>query len=160
MALMRRIPQLRARFDEQGIKPKNEFAAGLFIEGGGGLLLRGGMLPQGIVRAASGEAMLSDEALGDGLALVGFGRDPDEHLSPETRALWAAHGGQVVHFCQRAEAVYRGVRTFEDLDNRIVSGSRLYGWCAVARPDRTILHDGPVADAERLVRESLLRLGS
>jgi 3-(3-hydroxy-phenyl)propionate hydroxylase len=29
------------------------------------------------------------------------------------------------------------------------------GWCVVVRPDRTILHDGPVAEADRIVRESV-----
>jgi 3-(3-hydroxy-phenyl)propionate hydroxylase len=29
------------------------------------------------------------------------------------------------------------------------------GWCAVVRPDRTVLHDGPIADAERIVSQTI-----
>jgi 3-(3-hydroxy-phenyl)propionate hydroxylase len=159
MKLLRAIPPLRTYFDELGVKPKNEFGEGLFVSGHA-RLRRGSLLPQGFVRAPSGEAVLSDDALGSRLALVGFGRDPDETLSPEARAQWAAHGGGVVQFCQRGEAVHRSARAFEDLDNRIVPGGAPYGWCAVVRPDRTILHDGPIADANRLVRESLALLGA
>ena len=48
---------------------------------------------------------------------------------------------------------------FQDVDNCIIPPGTP-DWCAVVRPDRTILHDGPVADANRLVRESLALLGS
>ncbi len=33
------------------------------------------------------------------------------------------------------------------------------GWCLVVRPDRTVMHDGPLEEAERLVTESLTLLG-
>ena len=33
-------------------------------------------------------------------------------------------------------------------------------WCLVVRPDRTVMHDGPVEAADRLVRESLALLGT
>jgi 3-(3-hydroxy-phenyl)propionate hydroxylase len=33
-------------------------------------------------------------------------------------------------------------------------------WVAVVRPDRTIVHDGPAAEADRIVRESLALLGT
>jgi 3-(3-hydroxy-phenyl)propionate hydroxylase len=112
------------------------------------------------VRAPTGEVVLSDEALGGGLTLVGFGRDPQEVLSPEMRGRWSAHGGDMLQFCVRGETVHRSARAFEDLDNRLVPGGAPYGWCAVVRPDRTILHDGPIADAERLVRESLALLAT
>jgi 3-(3-hydroxy-phenyl)propionate hydroxylase len=159
MSLLRRIPRMRAHFDELGMKPKNEFEDGL-IASGRARLRRGGQLPQGLVRAPTGEVVLSDEALGGGLTLVGFGRDPQEVLSPEMRGRWSAHGGDMLQFCVRGETVHRSARAFEDLDNRLVPGGAPYGWCAVVRPDRTILHDGPIADAERLVRESLALLAT
>lgn len=159
MALLRAIPGMRAYFDELGVKPKNEFSEGLFARGRS-RLRRGGMLPQGLVRNEAGAAVLSDDALGKQLALVGFGRDAASSLSPETRDRWTRRGGRTVQFCQRGEAVHRAEGAFEDLDNRLVPGGAPYGWCAVIRPDRTILHDGPVAEADRLVTESLALLGA
>jgi len=32
------------------------------------------------------------------------------------------------------------------------------GWCAIVRPDRTILHDGPASQANRIAREALALL--
>lgn len=157
MALLRRIAPVRTWFDELGIKPKNEFDDGLFVRGRA-KLRRGSQLPQGMVRSSTGEVLLSDDALGDRLLLVGFGRDPDELLSADARRQWVAHGGDTLQICQRGETLHRGPRAFEDLDNRLVPGAAPYGWCAVVRPDRTILHDGPIADVDRLVRESLALL--
>ena len=34
------------------------------------------------------------------------------------------------------------------------------GWCAVVRPDRVVLHDGPVSEADRVVQESLALFGT
>lgn len=159
MALLRRIPPLRTFLDELGVKPKNEFDAGLFVKGRA-RLRRGGLLPQGLVRSSGGEVLLSDDALGSELSLVGFGLPAERQLTAETLELWTHRGGRIVQFCQRGEAVHRGNHVFEDLDNRLVPGGAPYGWCAVVRPDRTILHDGPVGDADRIVRESLALLGN
>ena len=159
MALLRRIPPLRRFLEELGVKPKNEFGQGLFARGHA-RLRRGGPLPQAWVRRADGEIVLSDEALGSGLALVGFGVSPDADLSVETRASWSRHGGSTVQVCQRGESVHRGPQAFEDVDNQLVPGSAPYGWCAVVRPDRTVLHDGPIAHVDRIVRESLALLGA
>lgn len=159
MALLRKIPVLRDFFDELGVKPKNEFERGLFVRGPS-RLRRGGQLPQGLVRAASGAVLPSDDALGHRLVLVGFGRDPEAGLSPELHARWRARGGGFVHFCLRGEAVYRSAQSFEALDNALLPGGAPYGWCAVLRPDRTVLHDGPLAEAERLLRETFALLDS
>jgi len=50
--------------------------------------------------------------------------------------------------------------THEDLDGRLVPATAPYGWCLVVRPDRTVLHDGPSKEADRIVQESLKLLGS
>ncbi|WP_428309183.1 bifunctional 3-(3-hydroxy-phenyl)propionate/3-hydroxycinnamic acid hydroxylase [Hydrocarboniphaga sp.] len=159
MALLRRIPSLRTFLDELGVKPKNEFNAGLFVKGHV-RLRRGGLLPQGLVRSASGEILLSDDALGSELSLVGFGLPAEPQLTAATLELWTRRGGRTVQFCLRGESVHRGNHVFEDMDNRLVPGGAPYGWCAVVRPDRTILHDGPVDNADRIVRESLALLGN
>ena len=51
-------------------------------------------------------------------------------------------------------------RCWEDLDGTFLPGAAPLGWAAVVRPDRTVLHDGPAREADRIVRESLALLGS
>lgn len=157
MLLLRRIPGLREFFEELGIKPKNRFGRGLFACGRE-RLTRGGCLTQAVVRDGEGRHLLSDDALGPQMALVGFGLDPARHLDPDLRAVWEQHGGGIVQFCLRGETLHRGERCYEDLGGALVPGTAPYGWCAVVRPDRTILHDGPVAETDRLVREALALL--
>lgn len=159
MWLLRQIPGLRELFEELGVKPKNCFGRGLFARGRG-KLRRGGCIVQALVRDGEGRYLLSDDALGPRLALVGFGIDPLRHLHPELRKVWEAHGGRVLQFCLRGEALHRGEPCYEDLSGALVPGAAPYGWSAVVRPDRTILHDGPVAEVDHLVRDALALLTS
>lgn len=159
MALLRRIPVLRDFLEEMGVKPKNEFASGLFVKGRS-RLVRGGCLPQAIVRDGLGHHLLSDDALGAALTLVGFGLHPAKHLSAQAHADWEQRGGRIVQFCQRGEARHRGEQGFEDLSGTLVSGTAPYGWCAVLRPDHTVLTDGPIIDVDRLVTDTLRLLGA
>ena len=39
-------------------------------------------------------------------------------------------------------------------------GAAPFGWAAVVRPDRAVLHDGPATDVDRLVSESLALIGT
>src|SRR5271166_2467230 len=162
LRLTRLTAAMRRYFDELGIKPKNLFARGLFAPGrSGAKLVRGGSLPQGWVRGPDGAVRRSDEALGSALTLVGFGRDPAETLDAATLAAFQACGGRIVQFSHRGQAprLHRE-RRWEDLAGTFLPGAAPFGWAAVVRPDRTVLHDGPVTDADRLVRESLALLGS
>lgn len=136
MALLRRIPPVRSLVDELGIKPKNAFNRGLLVPGGRGR--RGTWLPQSVVRSGSGGVVLSDDLLGPGLALVGLGVDPAQRLSESARRRWSNAGGCSV----------------------IMDSGGERGRCLVVRPDRAVMHDGPVERAERLVRESLGVLGA
>ena len=147
MALLRKIPALRAYTDELGIKPKNEFPEGLFAPGHA-RLKRGGPLAQGHVRGNDGGIVRSDDAL-QGFTLIGLGRDAAAHLSPAMHEAWTRHGGTIVHLAADA-----------DVDGCLLPKNAGDGWCAVVRPDRVVLHDGPLADADRLVRESLRLLGT
>jgi 3-(3-hydroxy-phenyl)propionate hydroxylase len=159
MAVLRRIPKLRNLFDELGVKPQNAFTKGLFLSGGE-RVRRGAWLPQSRVRPAEGSIELSDEALGPALALVGLGVDVRPMLAERSLSVWSRAGGRTAHLLPRGQPATSGVASYEDLEGRIVPGAAPYGWCVVVRPDRTILHDGPAEDAERLVRESLELLGS
>jgi 3-(3-hydroxy-phenyl)propionate hydroxylase len=119
-------------------------------------LVRGGPLPQGFVRAAGGDVLLSDEALGPALTLIAFGRDPLESLSGTEARDFAACGGKIVQIAHRGQT--GGLRrdgAFEDLDGTFMPGAAPFGWAAIVRPDRTVLHDGPIAEVDRLIRESL-----
>lgn len=159
---LRRLPAFRRYFDELGIKPRNCFSSGLFVKGrGGSRLVRGGVLPQGWLRTGSGEILLSDELIGNGLTLIGFGVDASAELNLPTLAELSRAGGTI------ARIDPRGMRSpgasdcsrAEDIHNHFIPDSVPHGWVALVRPDRTILHDGPVSEATRIVREGLQVLG-
>lgn len=159
LSLLRRLPTMRRVFDELGLKPQNVFENGLFVEGGRGAR-RGAWLPQCLVRSPDGAVGPSDEALGPELALVGLGVDPQPSLSESTLRRWSRAGGRIVQVAPRGRRASPDLGVYEDLDGRLVPGAAPYGSCLVVRPDRTILHDGPAGDADRIVRESLDILGA
>ena len=160
MGLINRLPYTRALFEDLEIKPANAFRRGLFVPGrGGARLVRGAQLPQGLVRrAADTPCALSDEGLGHVLTLVGFGCDPQAHLSPQALAAWQAAGGRCIAVRHRGQAE-PGSDSWEDLTGCLVPGAAPVGWVAVVRPDRTVLHDGPLAQLAAIVEQSLGLLG-
>ena len=155
MALLRRLSVFRRLFDELEIKPQNAFRKGLFVPGGA-RGLRGTWFPQGLLRSPSGSIEPSDDVLGSELVIVGLGVDPRAHFSEQTQELWSRAGGHIAHVAPRGA---RGT-CYEDVEGRLVPGAAPWGWCVVVRPDRTVLHDGRVEDADRIVRESLELLDS
>lgn len=136
MALLRRIPPARDYFEELEMKPKNAFDEGLFARGASGGL-RGAWFPQSVVRSSSAD-QLSDELLGPELAVVGLGADPAASLSSATARRLRSAGGRTVRL------------------PRTGAGAR----CFVVRPDRTVMHEGPIEAAERVVSESMNLLGT
>ena len=84
MRALRLVPPLRRFIDGMKLKPLHRYREGLFLKDGE-RLCRGAWLPQGLVRSPNGAYCLSDEALGDQLALVGFGVDPRRHLARRGR---------------------------------------------------------------------------
>ena len=162
MRLLRLTPAMRRYFDDLGVKPKNAFAKGLFAPGRSvARLVRGGQFPQGWVRDREGRIRLSDEVLGPTLTLIGFGQDAEAALATDTKRAFEACGGKIVQIAHRGQALHlRADGAWEDLEGVFMPGAAPFGWAAVVRPDRTVLHDGPAADADRLVRESLSLLGA
>jgi 3-(3-hydroxy-phenyl)propionate hydroxylase len=160
--LARGIPAIARYFDELGIKPKNRFACGLFAKGrSSAKLRRGAMLPQGYVRRRDGDIRLSDDAMDAKLTLIGFGVDPYPLLDARLLQQFMAAGGQVMQIAHRGQRPATGTqRCWEDLTGVFLPGLAGIGWVAVVRPDRIILHDGPVAQLNRLVRDSLDLLGA
>jgi len=161
MRLSRLVPRLRTQFEELHIKPKNVFRRGLFVKGCTRTkLVRGGVIPQGWLRGADGATSLSDDVLGDGYALIGFGCDARAVLAPATAAAFAQAGGRVVQIAHRGQRLHLAEHdSWEDLDGTFLPRVTPVGWIAIVRPDKTIVHDGPAADADSVVRESLTLLG-
>ena len=82
-------------------------------------------------------------------------------LDTATARAFAACGGKVVAIAHRGQARHlRREACWEDLDGTFMPGAAPVGWAAVVRPDRTVLHDGPVADVNRIVSESLALIGT
>lgn len=164
MRLLQTVPRLRRLFERLEIKPRYAFGEGCRVPGGQrrGPLMRGGQWPQTWVRSADGRrTVLSDVALGDGLALVGAGVDPTLGLEDALRRRWLAAGGTFLCIEPRGTAVRRRVcATWEDLTGTLVPDALPPGWVAVLRPDRAVLHDGPASEVGRLVQEALACLSA
>lgn len=156
MTVLQAIPFTRPWFQELKFKPSNSFRRGLFQPGrGGARLVRGGPLPQGLVRRCPGEpCVLSDDVLGPALTLVGFGVDPLPLLALDLACAWHAAGGRIVHVRHRGQDG-DPARSWEDMTDALVPKAAPVGWVAAVRPDRTVLHDGPVARLDDVVREAL-----
>ncbi|MGB8329745.1 MAG: bifunctional 3-(3-hydroxy-phenyl)propionate/3-hydroxycinnamic acid hydroxylase [Polyangiales bacterium] len=164
--LARQVPALRAWLEELKIKPKNRFARGLFVPDrksikGKSRMVSGEVFPQTWVSNRAGEGRWSDEVIGSGFALVGFGLDPEQHLSSSARA-WRAAAGACVQLCHRGQQLHRvdGAHVWEDVTGTLVPERAPLGWAVVVRPDRTIMAQGPVCEADELVREALRMLGA
>jgi 3-(3-hydroxy-phenyl)propionate hydroxylase len=159
LRLARGVPRLRAQFDELGIKPKNAFRRGLFVQGrSAARLVRGALLPQGWVRGADGFIGLSDEALGKGIALVGFGIDAASALDAHAHAELMRSGGAIVNITYRGQFFSSPHRCWEDLHGAFLPGVAPAGWVAIVRPDRTVMSDGPATEVNRLVLDCLALL--
>lgn len=98
MKLARAIPPLRSYLEELKIKPSNSFPEGFFItELFGGKFVRGAQVPQYTLQHQH-ETLLSDDLLGDGLTLVGFGVDPSTLLNNDMKQRWESVGGKYAQF--------------------------------------------------------------
>ena len=136
LKLLRLAPPIRRFMEELGVKPKPDFGRGLFVKGRG-KLRRGGLFPQMLIPDANGVLTRSDLIIGPHLALIGFGSELDAILSDALRSSWQAQGGHILNW---------GVSTPELPQSE---------WCAVVRPDMTIMHDGPANAVNQIVRETL-----
>jgi 3-(3-hydroxy-phenyl)propionate hydroxylase len=117
-----------------GLRPGPLVVAGLRLPG---LRAAGRPLPQPVVHAPGGGAVLLDELLGDGFALVGLGCDPLESLDAPSRGVWERLGTAVVRVDTR-EPGRKGAVV--DRSGVLTAWYRRYGACvAVVRPDRYVL---------------------
>lgn len=154
LKVLRRVPGLRPYVEELEVKPELRFDRGLFVQGRG-RMRRGGVIPQFEVQTPPGNAARSDDVLGPTLALVGLGADPAAGLSVETRRRWNAMGGTIVELAPGSHGARHAGSACIMPDDVFPPRLVRRGWCAVVRPDRTVLHDGPAIDAERIASEAL-----
>ena len=157
MRVVHYIPVVRNLFEELEIKPQNRFKAGLFQKSKARAKLTcGTLLPQGWVRARDGRIALSDEALGSGFALIGFGCDPCAKLDPEMARRFAAIGGKAIQIAYRGQRLgLTSGETYEDLEGAFLPRVAKAGAVAIVRPDRIVMHAGAASDVTRLVAECL-----
>ena len=122
---VRRVSGMGPYVEGLEVKPKPHFDRGLFMKGRG-RMRRGGVVPQFNVRTPQDGIARSDDVLGPSIALVGLGVHHGEQRP---------NGAHVV------------------LEDAFAPRLARRGWCAVVRPERTVLHDAPAADAERIASE-------
>jgi 3-(3-hydroxy-phenyl)propionate hydroxylase len=149
-------------FTELGMKPLPQFKTGLFASRRRGLALcNGALVPQVWVRGGDGRIVLSDDALGNSLALVGFGCNPSGTLSPAARARFEAAGGRFVQIAARGQhaSVPGGGEVWEDLAGTLMPGRVQRGWVAVVRPDKVVMANAPEGETDALVAAALGLLG-
>ncbi|HEX7476837.1 MAG TPA: bifunctional 3-(3-hydroxy-phenyl)propionate/3-hydroxycinnamic acid hydroxylase [Polyangiales bacterium] len=154
LKIARRVPGVGPYVEGLEVKPKQRFDSGLFVKGRS-QMRHGSVIPQFRVRTPQGRIVSSDDALGPSIALVGFGADAAAHLRTATRQRWAELGGTTVSLVAADHHEQRAGGACVVLDDPFAPRLMRRGWCAVVRPDRTILHDGPAVDAERIASEAI-----
>lgn len=158
MSCLRLVPRLRRLFEELEVKPAHLFRHGLFVtDREPSRLQRGGLLAQGWVRAGLGAPpVMSDDVLGGALVAIGFGVDPQRHLASDLRSAWLAAGGSFVQIDPRGPScVASDSDRWEDITGVLIPSYAPMGWVAIARPDHTVMHDGPAESVSRLISDSL-----
>lgn len=158
MRAMNRIPRLRRLFENLEIKPANHFKKGCFVkQTRGASLRRGGQMPQVWLKSqAGGEVVLSDDILGSGLAMVGFGVDPSAGLTPALTQAWTATGGRFIQIDPRGQMARTSTLSrWEDLSGFLMPSVVPVGWLAIVRPDKVVMHDGTSMDAALMLKQAM-----
>lgn len=145
--LMTLTPGVRSLITDLKIKPQNKFGRGLFVpRGGASRFEHGNHLAQGRLQAADGGMLLSDDALGQHLQLVGIGVDPQTLLSPVQRSAWEALGGQTVTIAADAPGAW------SDVDGTFTKPAQAGPWLIAVRPDKVVMADGAPTELDAIIR--------
>lgn len=161
--MLRLLPPIKDYIDEAKLKPEHHFKTGLFKNRAKTKLAAhtsfkpGTLMPQGMVRNQSNEILLSDEALGTSMCLVGFGEDPANFIENEEIKRWKSLGGNIIQFSMRSQNTARtehssSSQIYEDLTGLLVPNAKSFGTAAIVRPDRTVLVEGTVSNAGELIK--------
>ncbi|MGH8349346.1 MAG: bifunctional 3-(3-hydroxy-phenyl)propionate/3-hydroxycinnamic acid hydroxylase [Pseudomonas sp.] len=153
MRMLGLTPATRRYFEQLDIKPKNTFKRGLFVQHRrGDKLVRGSLFPQAWVRTLQKQIMLSDDALGDNLTLVGFGVDPLSLLTTDQIVSWEKMGGHFLEVRPRGQRSGGSCDFIEDMNHEILPLAAK-GTLVAVRPDRIIMHHAPGTGASRLLQD-------
>lgn len=158
MSVMSRVPRLKHLFENLEIKPPNRFKVGCFAKPRrGALLRRGAQMPQVWLKPQTGgEVVLSDDVLGTGLVMAGFGVDPSAGLPPALTRAWTASGGSFIQINPRGQMARTStLHLWEDLGGALMPSVVPVGWLAIIRPDKVVMHDGPSTDAPMLLKQAM-----
>lgn len=158
MRVLSSVPRLKHLFENLEIKPPNRFKVGCFVKPARGVrLCRGGQLPQAWLKPQGvRDVALSDDVLGTGLVMVGFGVDPTAGLSPALTRAWAACGGGFVQINPRGVSARPSTLSpWEDLSGSLMPSVVPVGWVAIVRPDKVVMHDGPCTQAATLLEQAM-----
>ncbi|RZI85045.1 MAG: bifunctional 3-(3-hydroxy-phenyl)propionate/3-hydroxycinnamic acid hydroxylase [Rubrivivax sp.] len=158
MSMMTRVPRLRRLFENLEIKPPNRFKVGCFMKPlRDACLRRGEQMPQVWLKPrAGGEVVLSDDVLGTGLAMIGFGIDPSAGLSSALAESWTAAGGCFIQINPVGQMARTSTLSlWEDLGGSLMPSVVPVGWLAIVRPDKVVMHDGPGAEGSTLLEHAM-----
>ena len=104
--------------------------------------------------------VLSDDVLGLHWAVIGVGIDPTAYLRADQLQRWQRAGGKVWQWCQRSQAQHLGAaaQRLEALDETLLPRRAPLGWAVIVRPDRCVMAEGPVEQAETMLDQALARI--
>lgn len=154
---IRLIPPVKAYVDGAKLKPEHHFSSGLFVKSKKRFGMHrvgakpGELFPQALVRNSIGKTLMSDDALGEHLSIVGLGVDPHEHLSIQDIERWQSMGGNFLKISQRSQHSDTESYMFEDLTGDFIPDAAHFGKVLVVRPDRAVVTSGDVNDISSMI---------
>ncbi|MDO5633054.1 MAG: bifunctional 3-(3-hydroxy-phenyl)propionate/3-hydroxycinnamic acid hydroxylase [Paracoccus sp. (in: a-proteobacteria)] len=148
--LLRQLPPLRRYVDRMGMRPSGRFRRGLFLRSRRGKTRAGNTFPQFWITDADGARLRSDDVLGTGFALVGYGVDPLAALDPQGRLAAARLGAAPLTVLPAGAATNGGVIDTENL----LCDLLLPATVLLLRPDRVVAGICAVDDASAMLRRA------
>ena len=151
MRLVRLVPALRSYLEDLGIKPANQFSRGLFDRSWRRARPKPGtMFPQVWLRDRKGIVHRSDDVFATDIAVIGFGANPDEHLSIDARNMMKSIGAKCWEIGRPNDKSSDYAHHLVDHELALMK-SYVAGTVAIVRPDRTVMCTGGIKDVEKLV---------
>lgn len=154
---IRKVPFIHKRMDGVEMKPNNIFKKGFFLKRAGhGKLQPGAQFPQMRLVHKDGRQCWSDDLAQGQLRMIGFGVDPDVHLSSEALTALQALGGVSVQICYGGQVFHRTDHAlcWEDQDGNAIPAIANDGWCALVRPDQVVVAAGPIENATQIIADA------
>lgn len=153
--LANRVPRLRQAFERQEMKPTQRFRSGCFESmKGRAHLVAGSPFPQTWLRSQrTSKVLLSDDFLGNGFSIVGFGIDPTVDLPREMLEWWRSIGAKFLQIDPSPGLDQsRADDLCLDITGLLIPAIVPIGWLTILRPDRVVLMEGSAGRAEHLLQ--------